>query len=147
MTARPKVPRPPRARGTAPPSPVGGRARNDRTRAAVAPLAGRLDALLTARAAELEASRPRRAVGLTGPRPAARALATAAARRRAEVARVFAPELVHGGSDLLEILDLLLGGPVWDALRTRGLSPSEVARLVGGQVRRALTALAPAAAR
>lgn len=110
-----------------------------------APVAQRLTALLATRAVELEASRPIRAAAarLAGEFPvAAAALATSAQRRRDVVARVFAPELAKGGGDLLEILDLLLGGRVWDALRERGLAIADVRRLVGDQATRALAALA-----
>ncbi len=109
------------------------------------PVERRLAALQAIRAVELEASRPIRASAarLAGESVvAASALSISASRRRDVVARVFAPELARGGPDLLEILDLLLGGRVWDALRERGLPPAEVSRLVGDQVRRALTALA-----
>jgi AcrR family transcriptional regulator len=113
--------------------------------AADEPRERRLTALLATRAAELEASRPIRAAAarLAGEYPvAAEALATSAARRRETVARVFAPELARGGGDLLEILDLLLGGRVWDALRERGLAIGDAQRLIGDQARRALAALA-----
>ena len=112
---------------------------------ASAPVGQRLTALLATRAVELEASRPIRAAAarLAGEfAVAAEALATSAQRRRDVVARVFAPELARGGSDLLEILDLLLGGRVWDALRERGLATTDVRRLVGDQATRALAALA-----
>ena len=109
-----------------------------------APVERRLAALLVTRAAELEASRPIRAAAarLAGEfAVAAEALATSARRRRDVVARVFAPEIERGGGDLLEILDLLLGGRVWDALRERGLAVADVRRLVGDQATRALAAL------
>ncbi len=112
---------------------------------ASAPVGQRLTALLATRAVELEASRPIRAAAarLAGEfAVAAEALATSAQRRRDVVARVFAPELTRGGGDLLEILDLLLGGRVWDALRERGLATADVRRLVGDQATRALAALA-----
>ena len=108
---------------------------------ASAPVEARLAALLATRAVELEASRPIRAAAarLAGEYAiAAQALATSAQRRRDVVARVFAPELARSGGDLLEILDLLLGGRVWDALRERGLPVADVRRLIGEQVRRAL---------
>lgn len=108
---------------------------------ATEPVERRLAALLATRAVELEASRPIRAAAarLAGEfEVAADALATSARRRREVIARVFAPEIARGGGDVLEILDLLLGGRVWDALRERGLAVADVRRLVGEQVRRAL---------
>ena len=115
-----------------------------------APVGRRVTALLATRAVELEASRPIRAAAarLAGELAvAAEALAISARRRRDVVARVFAPEIARGGGDLLEILDLLLGGGVWDALRERGLAVVDVRRLVGDQVARALASLAAAQAR
>jgi TetR/AcrR family transcriptional regulator, regulator of autoinduction and epiphytic fitness len=108
------------------------------------PVERRLAELLRIRAVELEASRPIRASAArlaAESTIAANALATSAARRREVVARVFAPEIARGGPDLLEILDLLLGGRVWDALRERRLPAADICRLLGEQLRRALTAL------
>jgi AcrR family transcriptional regulator len=91
----------------------------------------RLAALLAARAEELEQSRPVRA---SAARFAAQfevvaaAVAESAERRRGVVARVFAAETARD-HDLLDLLDLVLGGRVWDALRERGI-PAARARLL-----------------
>jgi AcrR family transcriptional regulator len=96
------------------------------------PLTERLDAFLPVRARELEASRPIRASAaqFAGSFPVvAEAVRGNAARRRAQVARVFAPELA-GRDDRLELVDLALGGRVWDALRERELSQAQAQALV-----------------
>ena len=96
------------------------------------PLAARLAALLVDRADELEQSRPVRA---SAARFAAQfevvaaAVAESAERRRGVVARVFAAETARD-HDLLDLLDLILGGRVWDALRERGVAPARARVLV-----------------
>lgn len=100
--------------------------------AATLPLRARLDAFVPVRAKELEASRPIRASAAQfAPEfpVVAAAISGNAARRRAQVARVFAPE-VAAHDDRLELLDLALGGPVWDALRTRGVALPRAQALV-----------------
>lgn len=92
----------------------------------------RLATLLAARAVELEQSRPVRA---SAARFAAQfevvaaAIAESAERRRGVVARVFAAETARD-HDLLDLLDLVLGGRVWDALRERGIPPARARVLV-----------------
>jgi TetR/AcrR family transcriptional regulator of autoinduction and epiphytic fitness len=92
----------------------------------------RLATLLAARAVELEQSRPVRA---SAARFAAQfevvaaAVAESAERRRGVVARVFAAETARD-HDLLDLLDLVLGGRVWDALRERGIAPARARVLV-----------------
>lgn len=96
------------------------------------PLAARLDAFVPERARELERSRPMRASAaqFAADYPVvAEAIAGNAARRRAQVERVFAPELA-GRPDRLELVDLALGGRVWDALRERALSLPRAQALV-----------------
>ncbi len=96
------------------------------------PAADRLATLLAARAVELEQSRPVRA---SAARFAAQfevvaaAVAESAERRRGVVARVFAAETARD-HDLLDLLDLVLGGRVWDALRERGIPPARARVLV-----------------
>jgi hypothetical protein len=67
----------------------------------------------------------------------AAAIAGNAARRRAQVERVFGPELA-GRPDRLELVDLALGGRVWDALRERDLPPARAQALVRAMVGAAL---------
>lgn len=108
--------------------------------AADLPLAARLDAFVPVRVRELEASRPIRASAaqFAGQFPVvAEAIAGNAARRRAQVARVFAPE-VAGAPDRLELVDLALGGRVWDALRERGIGVARAQGLVRALVTAAL---------
>jgi len=110
--------------------------------AATLALAARLDAFLPERARELERSRPIRASAaqFAADYPVvAEAIAGNAARRRAQVARVFAPE-VADRPDRLELVDLALGGRVWDALRERDLSTTRARALVRTLVEAALGA-------
>ncbi len=106
------------------------------------PLAARITALVTQRSDELEHSRPVRA---SAARFAAQfevvaaAVAESAERRRGVVARVFAAETARD-PELLEILDLVLGGRVWDALRERGV-PAARARSVVERLARAALGL------
>ncbi|MBK9034981.1 MAG: hypothetical protein IPL61_27575 [Myxococcales bacterium] len=100
--------------------------------AAALPVAARVAAFVPIRARELEGSRPIRASAaqFAADYPVvAAAIAGNAARRRAQVARVFAAE-VADHPDRLELLDLALGGPVWDALRARALVPARAQALV-----------------
>ncbi len=95
--------------------------------------ARRVAAFLPARAQELETSRPIRssAARFAGDFPVvAAAIAGNAARRRGQVQRVFAAEIARGGDDVEELLDLVLGGRVWDALRERGTSVERSRALV-----------------
>jgi AcrR family transcriptional regulator len=101
--------------------------------------AARLAALLGRRAAELEQSRPVRASAArfaSDFEVVAEAIAESAERRRGVVARVFAAETAHD-RELLELLDLVLGGRVWDALRERGI-PHARARALVDRLARAL---------
>lgn len=101
--------------------------------------ATRLAALLTRRADELEQSRPVRASAArfaSDFEVVAEAIAESAERRRGVVARVFAAETAHD-RELLELLDLVLGGRVWDALRERGI-PHARARALVERLARAL---------
>jgi TetR/AcrR family transcriptional regulator of autoinduction and epiphytic fitness len=96
------------------------------------PAAGRLVALVTQRSDELERSRPVRASAARFAdqfEVVAAAVAESAERRRGVVARVFAAETAHD-RELLELLDLVLGGRVWDALRERGIPPARARALV-----------------
>ncbi len=93
---------------------------------------GRLVALITQRGDELEQSRPVRASAARFAdqfEVVAAAVAESAERRRGVVARVFAAETAHD-RELLELLDLVLGGRVWDALRERGIPPARARALV-----------------
>lgn len=99
---------------------------------AALPLPARLDAFVPVRAKELEASRPIRASAAQFAPEfpiVAAAISGNAARRRAQVARVFATELADH-PDRLELFDLALGGPVWDALRGRGVTLARAQALV-----------------
>lgn len=92
----------------------------------------RLAALLAQRGQELERSRPVRASAARFAQDfevVAAAVAESAERRRGVVARVFAAETAHD-RELLELLDLVLGGRVWDALRERGVTPARARALV-----------------
>lgn len=87
--------------------------------------AQRVADFLPARAADLEGSRPIRASAAlfaTEFPVVAAAIAGNAARRRDQVRRVFAGEIARGGADVEDLLDLVLGGRVWDALREQGAS-------------------------
>lgn len=108
-----------------------------------AALADRLAAFLAVRTRELETSRPIRASAalFAAEYPVvADAIAGNAARRREQVLRVFAPEVARGGPDTDELLDLVLGGRVWDALRERGLPADRCAALVARLARLVLAA-------
>lgn len=101
--------------------------------AVTAALADRLAAFVPTRARELETSRPIRASAslFAASYPVvADAIAGNAARRRDQVLRVFAPELARAAPDTDELLDLVLGGRVWDALRERGVSAERAQSLV-----------------
>lgn len=103
--------------------------------------AARLAAFVPVRADELERSRPIRASAalFAAEFPVvAAAIAGNAARRREQVRRVFADEIARGGADVEELLDLALGGRVWDALRERGLSTERTRALVAHLVERVL---------
>lgn len=94
--------------------------------------AERVGALVEARAAELERSRPIRASAalFAAEYPVvAEAIAGNARRRRGQVQRVFAREIAKGGADVEDLLDLVLGGRVWDALREQGV-PADRARVL-----------------
>ena len=95
--------------------------------------ADRLAAFLPTRTEELELSRPIRAsAGLFAAEfpVVAQALTGNADRRRGQVRRVFAGEIAQGGADVEELLELVLGGRVWDALREQGASPERARALV-----------------
>ncbi|HUQ02301.1 MAG TPA: hypothetical protein VM261_07370 [Kofleriaceae bacterium] len=101
--------------------------------------AARLAALVAQRGDELERSRPVRASAARFAdqfEVVAAAVAESAERRRGVVARVFAAETAHD-RELLELLDLVLGGRVWDALRERGI-PHTRARALVERLARAL---------
>jgi TetR/AcrR family transcriptional regulator of autoinduction and epiphytic fitness len=87
------------------------------------PLASRIEAFVTERARELEASRAMRgaaAVVLARSPGVARALHVAAERRRTETARVFATEIAASADSRAteRSLALVTSGRAWDALRT-----------------------------
>ncbi len=99
---------------------------------AAGPLAARLAALVATRSDELEHSRPVRASAARFAEQfevVAAAVSESAERRRGVVARVFAAETARD-PELLDVLDLILGGRVWDALRERGLSASRARTIV-----------------
>jgi len=81
--------------------------------------------------------------GIGGPsaREPAAAIAESAELRRGVVARVFAAETARD-HDLLDLLDLVLGGRVWDALRERGVPPAR-ARVLVERLARAVLAARP----
>ena len=106
-----------------------------------------MGAFVPSRTAELERSRPIRASAalFAAEYPVvAEAIAGNARRRRAQVQRVFAREIAAGGDDALELLDLVLGGRVWDALREQGVSAERARALVTRLVELVLPARDPA---
>lgn len=110
--------------------------------AASAPIARRLPAFVAARARDLEATRFVRASAaqFAADYPVvAAAIAGNAATRRAQLERVFPGELAALDDDGRELLDVALGGRMWDALRERG---SSVARCEALLVRAARALLA-----
>jgi TetR/AcrR family transcriptional regulator, regulator of autoinduction and epiphytic fitness len=93
----------------------------------------RVASFVPARARELENSRPIRASAalFASDYPAvATAVRVNADRRRAQVVRVFAAEVSERDPDLVELLDLALGGRVWDALRERGIPAPRTQALI-----------------
>lgn len=94
-------------------------------------LADRLKRFASARAKALESTAGlRKAIGLLQrPSPVVvEAVRRTAEARRTDVTRAFAPELAarrgHARAALLDSLDLLASGRVWDGLRDQGLSPA-----------------------
>lgn len=99
---------------------------------AALPPRARVAAFAALRARELEATRAlRRAVALVEHRSpvVAQAARQLGAVRRREVARAFAPELDAGRRALLDRLDLVSTGKVWDVMRgDLGLGPPAAER-------------------
>lgn len=118
------------------------------------PLPRRLRAFAALRAADLEATRFLRASAaqfVADDPGLAAAIVGNPATRRAQLERTFARELSALAADERELVDVALGGRMWDALRERGHSPARslalmtrlAGRLLGEGPRAARSANAP----